>query len=125
VDTPLYFFNAQVATDEILQLVTERPDVQVVVVDLGATGDLDVTATDLLGELVSELHLHDITLLLAQVKGLVRDRLRRTGLMGVLGEDHVHPSIAAAVGAIPGHLVSEGTPGQVADVGSSSGGAPT
>jgi len=35
--------------------------------------------------------------LLAQVKGSVRDRLRRTGLMAEIGEDRVYLSVGSAV----------------------------
>jgi sulfate permease, SulP family len=104
VDTPLYFFNAQEATTRILELVAERPGTRYVAIALGATGDLDVTATDLLSELYGELRRQDITVVLAQVKGIVRDRLRRTGLMTVLGEDHIYPSIAEAVDRIEDEL---------------------
>jgi MFS superfamily sulfate permease-like transporter len=99
VDTPLYYFNAQEATTQILARVDEREGIRAIAVDLGATGDLDVTATDLLAELYGELQRRHIALLLAQVKGTVRDRLRRTGLMPVLGEDHVYPTLSAAVAA--------------------------
>jgi high affinity sulfate transporter 1 len=99
VDTPLYYFNAQEATTQILARVDEREGIRAIAVDLGATGDLDVTATDLLAELYGELRRRHIALLLAQVKGTVRDRLRRTGLMAVLGEDHVYPTLSAAVAA--------------------------
>lgn len=97
IDTPLYFFNAQEATTQTLKRVTEDPSVRVVVADLGATGDLDVTATDMLAELHSELERRDVTLLLAHVKGTVRDRLRRTGFMSVLGEDHAYQTLTGAV----------------------------
>lgn len=99
VDTPLYYFNAQEASTQILQRVDEREGVHAIAVDLGATGDLDVTATDLLSELYGELLRRGISLQLAQVKGIVRDRLRRTGLMAILGEDHVHATLAMAVAA--------------------------
>ncbi len=104
VDTPLYFFNAQEATNRILQLVSERAGTHYVAVALGATGDLDVTATDLLSELYGELRRQGIIVYLAQVKGSVRDRLRRTGLMTVLGEDHVFQTIPEAVEAIEAEL---------------------
>lgn len=99
VDTPLYYFNALEATTQVLQRVDERDGIRAIAVDLGATGDLDVTATDLLAELYGELQRRGISLQLAQVKGTVRDRLRRTGLMAVLAEDHVHATLAMAVSA--------------------------
>src|SRR3954447_6250704 len=100
IDTPLYFFNAQEASEQILQHVDARPDVRAVAIDLGATGDLDVTATDLLGETLAELRRRDIMLVLVQVKGIVRDRLRRTGLMDVIGEENIHATMDEAVSMI-------------------------
>jgi MFS superfamily sulfate permease-like transporter len=105
LDTPLYFFNAQEATSRIIELVEAAPEIRAVVVGLGATGDLDVTATDLLSELMGELGRRGVELHLAQVKGPVRDRLRRTGLLGVLEASHVHLSLAAAVEAASASLV--------------------
>ena len=65
--------------------------------DVGATTDLDVTTTDMLFELVRELHGRSIEVLLAQVKGSVRDRMRRTGIMTEVTEDRVYLSIGSAV----------------------------
>ena len=48
-------------------------------------------------DLVRELHGHSIEVLLAQVKGSVRDRMRRTGLMDELTEDRVYLSVGSAV----------------------------
>jgi SulP family sulfate permease len=116
VDTPLYYFNAQEATTQILHRVDQRDGIHVIAMDLGATGDLDVTATDLLAELYGELQRRGITLLLAQVKGTVRDRMRRTGLMAVLGEDHVHPTLAMAVAAAAS-MVTGTAPSDALDLG--------
>jgi anti-anti-sigma regulatory factor len=76
---------------------TRGPDVHGVLIDLAATADIDVTTTDMLFGLVKELHDRSIEVLLAQVKGSVRDRMRRTGLMDVLTEDRVYLSIGSAV----------------------------
>jgi high affinity sulfate transporter 1 len=98
LDAPLYFFNANVAKGQILQLVhAGGPDVHGVLLDLAATADLDVTTTDMLFELLADLRGRSIELLLAQVKGTVRDRARKTGLMAELGEDRVYLSIGSAV----------------------------
>ncbi len=49
--------------------------------DIGATADLDVATTDMLASLLADVHDSGIDLRLAQVRGSVRDRMRRTGLM--------------------------------------------
>ncbi len=98
LDAPLYFFNANVAKAQILELVASRqPAPHGMLIDLAATADLDVTTADMLGDLVTDLRARDVEVLLAQVKGAVRDRLRKTGLMAELGEDRVYLSIGSAV----------------------------
>jgi high affinity sulfate transporter 1 len=98
LDAPLYFFNANVARTQILELIAARePAPRGVLIDLAATADLDVTTADMLAELVANLRSQEVAVLLAQVKGAVRDRLRKTGLMAELGEEHVYLSIGAAV----------------------------
>jgi high affinity sulfate transporter 1 len=105
LDVPLYYFNA----NEVQVQVLARVDEQAVrpawlVIDLGATSDLDVTTTDMLAELLQRLRDRGIGLALAKAHGQVRDRMRRTGLMDAVNEARVFPSIAEAVavlGALP------------------------
>lgn len=98
LDAPLYSFNANVAKAQIEELVAARqPEPRGVLLDMAATADLDVTTADMLAGLLQDLHARSIEVLLAQVKGPVRDRLRRTGVMAELGEDRVYLSIGSAV----------------------------
>ncbi len=98
IDAPLYFFNANVAKTQILDLVTSRdPAPRGILIDLAATADLDVTTTDMLFELLADLEDRSIEVMLAQVKGSVRDRVRRTGLMERIGEDRLYLSIGSGV----------------------------
>ena len=71
------------------------------VLDIAATADLDVATTDMLAALHTDLREAGIELRLAQVRGSVRDRMRRTGLMTTIGEDHCFLSDEAAM-AVPG-----------------------
>ena len=68
-----------------------------VLFDLGASADLDIASLDMLKNLVVELDEIGIDVLLAQVRGRVRDRLRQASLMAEIGEDRVYLSVAAAV----------------------------
>jgi MFS superfamily sulfate permease-like transporter len=70
-----------------------------VVLDIGATADLDVATTDMLMGLASELAASGVELRLAQVRGSVRDRMRRTGLVDTIGEERWFLSDEAAVAA--------------------------
>ncbi|HSS36369.1 MAG TPA: SulP family inorganic anion transporter, partial [Patescibacteria group bacterium] len=100
LDVPLYFFNANVARTEILALVDhEVPRPTGLILDLGASGDLDTTTSDALDELIARLEEGRVELVLAQVKGPLRDRMRRSGLMNRLGEDHIYRTVTEAVSA--------------------------
>ena len=48
-------------------------------------------------ELVGELRGRSIDVMVAQVRGTVRDRMRKTGLMDALGEDRVFLTVGSAV----------------------------
>lgn len=97
-NAPLFFANANVADKEIRASIAARPvPPRAILIDLGATSDLDIASNDMLMELVSDLRAKEIEVLLAQVRGSVRDRMRRTGLMQVVGEDHIFFSVEGAV----------------------------
>ena len=53
----------------------------------------------MLVELVSELTESNVELLLARVKGPVRDILRRSGLEDAFGGDRIYPTVRAGVAA--------------------------
>ena len=98
LDAPLYFFNANVARTQILDLVERGgPDTAGVLIDVAATADLDVTTLDMLATLIGDLHARSIEVMLAQVKSSVRDRLQSSGVMDQLGADRVYLSIGSAV----------------------------
>ena len=100
IDAPLYFFNANVARSAILQAVAAAdPAPEAVLLDISATSDLDITTADMVRQLAGDLEERSIELMLAQVKGAVRDRMRRSDLMAVIGEDHIYLSVGAAVKA--------------------------
>lgn len=98
LDAPLYFFNANVARTEILTLLDRSdPRPTWLILDIGATGDLDTTTSDALSAIVGTLREERVELMLAQVKGQVRDRMRRSGLMDTIGEARLYRTVAEAV----------------------------
>ena len=99
-NVPLTFVNADVAKDQVIAQVRAQPTVPAaLVLDIGATADFDVATTDMLAALHSDLHEAGIELRLSQVRGSVRDRMRRTGLMDTIGEDSCYLSDEAAIAA--------------------------
>jgi high affinity sulfate transporter 1 len=96
LDAPLYFFNANVARTQIRAQIADTPP-RAILLDIGASADLDIGTSDMLRDLNSDLRRANIDLLFAQVRGSVRRRMRLTGLFDHIGEDHIFLSVAAAV----------------------------
>ncbi len=99
LEAPLYFFNANVARTQILAQAAADPPPQAILLDLGASADLDIGTVDILRDLYSDLRTNQIDLLFAQIRSSVRDRMERTGLLDYVGKDHLYASVAAAVAA--------------------------
>jgi MFS superfamily sulfate permease-like transporter len=95
----LYFFNANVARTQILAQTTGDAPPRAILLDLAASADLDIGTMDMLRDLCSDLRAKQIDLLFAQIRGSVRDRMRKAGLLDHIGADHLYASTAAAVAA--------------------------
>jgi high affinity sulfate transporter 1 len=107
LDAPLYFFNANVARTQILARTQADPPPQAILLDLGASADLDIGTSDMLQSLISDLRNDRIDLLFAQVRGSVRDRMRLTGLLEHIGAENIYMTVDAAVRAFEARPVQE------------------
>ncbi len=97
-DAPLFFANAGVFHEHVLQAVADSPTpVRWVVVAAEPVTDIDVTAADALAELDMDLHKAGMELCFAEMKGPVKDHLKRYGLFTKLGTDNFFPTIGQAV----------------------------
>ena len=98
LDAPLFFANANVARAQILKLVAATdPRPKAVLFDVSASSTLDITSIDMLRTLVSDLEGYGMEILLAQARGPVRDKLRLSGLMDLIGENHIYMSLDSGV----------------------------
>jgi high affinity sulfate transporter 1 len=97
-DAPLFFANAELFEDRVLDAVAASPTpVRWLVVAAEPVTSVDITAADALAELDSTLRPADIKLCFAELKDPVKDKLRRFGLLARFGEEHFFPTIDAAV----------------------------
>ena len=80
-DAPLFFANAELFQDRVLDAVATSPTpVRWLVVAAEPVTSVDVTAADMLAELDETLHTAGIELCFAEMKDPVKDKLKRFGL---------------------------------------------
>jgi high affinity sulfate transporter 1 len=97
-DAPLFFANAEAFREAIEDAIeTSRTPVRWVVVAAEPVTDVDMTAADVLVELLDTLDRDHIALRFAELKDPVKDRLRRYGLLARVGEDAFYPTVGTAV----------------------------
>ena len=97
-DAPLFFANAELFKERVLAAVAGSPStVRWFVVAAEPVTSVDVTAADALAELDETLHADGIELCFAELKDPVKDKLKRFGLFGQIGQQYFFPTIEAAV----------------------------
>jgi high affinity sulfate transporter 1 len=106
-DAPLFFANADIFHEHVLQAIAEAPTpVKWVVVAAEPVTDIDITAADMLSALDDELQHAGIELAFAEMKGPVKDSLKHYGLFTKLGDDLFFRTISQAVdGYLKAHPV--------------------
>lgn len=99
VDAPLYFANADFLRQKLRSVEAgQHGRMRVLVLDASSVNDVDSSGAQALGEIVDDYRQRDVELYLANVKGVVLDVLRRSGLHERLGPDHFFLSTHEAVG---------------------------
>ena len=98
-DAPLFFANAELFRERVLQAVAAAPQpVRWLVVGAEPVTSVDVTAADILEELDQSLQEAGIDLCFAEMKDPVKDKLKRFGLFARLGEPRFFATLGEAVG---------------------------
>ena len=98
-DAPLFFANAELFRERVLQAVADAPQpVRWLVVGAEPVTSVDVTAADILEELDQSLRDAGIDLCFAEMKDPVKDKLKRFGLFARLGEPRFFATLGEAVG---------------------------
>jgi len=96
-DAPLFFANAELFKERVLDAVAKSPTpVRWLVVAAEPVTSVDVTAADMLAELDEALQADGIELCFAELKDPVKDKLKRFGLFTQIGEAFFFPTISAA-----------------------------
>jgi MFS superfamily sulfate permease-like transporter len=96
-DAPLIFANSRIFGDEIRAIAENRPGLKWIVIAAEPVTDVDTTASDMLQELDVWLNERGISLIFAELKDPVREKIERYELTRTINPDHFFPTIDAAV----------------------------
>jgi len=95
-DAPLWYANALTFRDSVKAMIAEAKP-ETVVFDAAAQDTLDLTTAEMLIGLLRELQAAGIAVYLADVHAPVLAESRKAGLIDVIGEDHLFPTVDQAV----------------------------
>ena len=97
-DAPLFFANAELFSNRILDAVHGAPTpTRWIVVAAEPVTSVDVTAADVLLELKKRLDTEGVVLAFAEMKDPVKDELKELGVFSQFEQDHFFPTIGQAV----------------------------
>ena len=100
LDDRLFFANASYVKGRIREAIRGAPGpVRLMVFDAEALTHVDATGVDALTELIRSLQQQQITFVFARLKSMMRQNLQEAGVLDLVGEDHLHPTVRAAVQA--------------------------
>jgi sulfate permease, SulP family len=100
LDDRLFFANASYVKGRIREAIHGAPDpVHWLVFDAEALAHVDATGVDTLTELIGSLQQQQITFVFARLKTLMRQHLQEAGVVDLIGEDRLYPTVRAAVQA--------------------------
>jgi high affinity sulfate transporter 1 len=98
-DAPLFFANARTFRDQVRRLARSEPPPKWIVVAAEPITDVDTTAADMLEDLDEALNAQGISLVFAELKDPVREKIERYELTRTIDPAHFFPTVGAAVAA--------------------------
>jgi high affinity sulfate transporter 1 len=97
-DAPLFFANAAVFEERVQKAIARAPTpTKWVVIAAEPITDIDITAADMLADLDQKIVQAGMKLCFAEMKGPVKDNLKRYGLFDAFGNEDFFPTIGQAV----------------------------
>jgi MFS superfamily sulfate permease-like transporter len=95
----LFFANARTFRDQVRRLARSEPPPAWIVVAAEPITDVDTTAADMLEDLDEGLNAKGISLVFAEMKDPVRQKIERYELTRTIDPAHFFPTVGAAVAA--------------------------
>jgi high affinity sulfate transporter 1 len=113
-DAPLFFANCRTFRDQIRRLSRSEPPPVWIVVAAEPITDVDTTAADMLEDLDEALNAQGISLVFAEIKDPVREKIERYELTRTIEPAHFFPTVGAAVTAFRGQFGADWAPAPAA-----------
>jgi sulfate permease, SulP family len=102
LDDRLFFANAHYVKGRIREAIAGAPaPVHWLVFDAEALNHVDATGVRTLTDLIDALRKESITFVFARLHGHMNDHLTDAGVVDLVGEDHLYPTVRAAVQSAP------------------------
>ena len=99
-DAPLFFANTRTFRDQIRHFAVTKPKPRWILIAAASLTDVDTTAADMLAALDEEINADNISLVFAELKDPVREKLERYELIGhYFDPAHFFPTLDAAISA--------------------------
>ena len=98
-DAQLFFANARTFREQIRRFAAADPPPKWILIAAEPITDVDTTAADMLADLDEELNAKGTSLVFAELKDPVREKLERYELIGPLEPAHFFPTLDAAIEA--------------------------
>jgi sulfate permease, SulP family len=102
LDDRLFFANADYVKGRIREAIAgAQTPVSWLVFDAEALNHIDATGVRMLTELIESLRKESITFVFARLHDPMHDHLDQAGVLDLVGEEHLYPTVRAAVGDAP------------------------
>jgi high affinity sulfate transporter 1 len=108
-EAPLFFANVGIFRRQVRSLAADE-DVRWIVLQCEAVTDIDVTAAEMLEQLMVQLEQRGVHLVFVELRSRLREQLRRYGLFRTLDREYLYSSIEEALAAIDAHVPPEPIP---------------
>ncbi|MFC5263658.1 SulP family inorganic anion transporter [Kribbella qitaiheensis] len=96
-DAPLIFANARMFGEKLRAIAEDHPDLRWIIVAAEPITDIDTTASDMLQELDSWLNERGVSLVFAEMKDPVREKIEQYELTRTIEPRHFLPTLDEAV----------------------------
>jgi MFS superfamily sulfate permease-like transporter len=99
-DGPLFFANASYLEDQIRNRRRTKKELKHIIISAGSINDIDASGEEALSLTVDRVRSAGIDISLSAVNRSVMKVLTQTHLIVKIGEDHIYPTIEAAISVI-------------------------